>query len=322
MATAEYTRFRQELTRHNHSAAIALAEAELIKSPTPDHFWLTQLAVAQIAAGQYEAGLNSANQALSMAPGNSFALLARADALYALTRYDEAQNDYMEIEPDPRVQYRARKGTLNCLTRRELWEELRQQLAAWQWHDQSARHWRLTALTKLGQRDEAMAEAKAWLKDEPDAPAALWAMTEMEIEQDGLDTVLARFARLARIPSKPTIYGEIYATLCKRAGKLADAAEQYRKMAGASTNPRLQRKQAFALAKNGQETEAIPIMEEVLLADPGDMYMNSAYVAACRRAQMLDHAWRFYQELLARFPDEKRLHGYCRRVAQYLENTP
>ena len=82
-------------------------------------------------------------------------------------------------------------------------------------------------------------------------------LTGLEICRDGLDAVLARMARLAKIPSRPPVYKEIYASLFKRAGKPELALKQYEKMAHRSSGTSIHRKQAFALAKSGRDPEAI-----------------------------------------------------------------
>jgi len=219
---------------------------------------------------------------------------------------------------DRRVRARAQRGVLECLAQTGAWDTLLELLPEWMPGQKGAR-WRVQALSGLGRSEEALAACQEWLRRRPDNPQALWALTELEIARDGLDAVLTRMARLARIPSRPPIYGEIYASLCRRAGRAEEAVDQYAKLTAARPEPRLLRKQAFALAKSGQEATAIPMMEELLRLDARDVYVHSAYGAACARAGELERAWKFYEELVGQHPEHKGLYGYQRRIAKRIE---
>jgi tetratricopeptide (TPR) repeat protein len=175
------------------------------------------------------------------------------------------------------------------------------------------------ALTGLGRVDEAMALCREWLREAPDTPGGLWALVELEITREGLESVMARMRKVARIPSRPPVYREIYASLCRRAGQPEKAARIYERMVRETSNAKTQSKRAFALAKSGREAEAIPIMEELLRQDAANVYLHSAYAPACRRAGMLERAETFYVELLERYPEEKGLYGRLRNVRRQRE---
>jgi tetratricopeptide (TPR) repeat protein len=168
--------------------------------------------------------------------------------------------------------------------------------------------------------DAAIDICHQWLRDNPDNPQALWALTELEIRRDGFDAVLTRMGRLARIPSRPAVYKEIYASLCKRAGKPELALKQYEKIAHTATDPNIHRKKAFALAKSGREPEAIALMEELLRLNPKDFYVHSAYIPACRRVKQLDRAVEFYQRLLESHPTEKSIYGRLKKLKNEMES--
>jgi tetratricopeptide (TPR) repeat protein len=199
------------------------------------------------------------------------------------------------------------------------WTRILECLAEWNLPAATAVRWRVKAFIGLGMEDEALGACQEWLRSSPDNPQALWELTRLEVAREGLDAVRVRFGRLARIPSRPPVYREIYASLCRRAGKIEEAVGQYEKLTAAGGDVRIQRKQAFALAKAGQEMEAIPVMEELLRVDPRDFYLHSAYKAACRRVHDLERARRFYQELTISHPDEKALYGSLRRINRELE---
>ena len=175
------------------------------------------------------------------------------------------------------------------------------------------------ALEGQNRTDEAIDICHQWLKDNPDHPQALWALTALEIKRDGFDAVLTRMGRLARIPSRPTIYKEIYASLCKRAGKPELALKQYEKLGQTASDPNIHRKKAFALAKSGREPEAIELMEELMKLNPKDYYVHSAYIPACRRVKQLDRAMEFYQRLLESYPDEKSIYGRLKKLKNTME---
>jgi tetratricopeptide (TPR) repeat protein len=84
---------------------------------------------------------------------------------------------------------------------------------------------------------------------------------------------------------------------------------------------RVQKKQVFTMAKSGRENEAIPLLEEFLRDEPEDIYLNSSYIAACKRIGEAERAINFYQKLLSLFPDTKTLYGRIRTLYKHLEKT-
>ncbi|OGV78520.1 MAG: hypothetical protein A3K19_18035 [Lentisphaerae bacterium RIFOXYB12_FULL_65_16] len=323
MATEAYREFRELLSRRAYQEAVRLAEMECVRQGGRSEFWLTQQAVALIQARQYRKALEVADQALALAPLNLYALLARADARRGAGEFEPALADYEEVtrRDDPKTTPRAAAGALECLAALKRWDRVLEMLPVWG-ERVPAWRWRVKALGGLGRRTEAIAACEEWLRASPDLPDALWQLTELEIARDGLDPVLDRLGRLAKIPSRPPIYREIYASLCRRAGRTDLAVKTYDKLAAAAPDPRVLRQQAFALAKGGEEARAIPMMEELLRLAPDDMYLHSAYGAACDRAGRLEPALRFYEELLRLFPEHKGLYGRIKRISRKLRPDP
>jgi tetratricopeptide (TPR) repeat protein len=259
--------------------------------------------------------VEAADRALDLDPRSSYALLARAEALRGTGEVREALAAYQELlaRNDTRVEARAAKGALECLAELGEWQQILNVLPAWLPPSRGLR-WKIKALAGLGRSEEATEACREWLRVTPDHREALWQLTELEIQRDGLEAVRSRLGRLARIPSRPPIYGEIYASLCRRAGDEEKAQAQYAKLAAAAPDPRISRKQAFSLAKSGREHEAIPMMEELLRLNPTDRYLHSAYGAACERIGCLEQGLSFYQSLIAANPDHKTLYGPMNRI--------
>lgn len=319
MTTHQYREFRELLRQKAFSEATALAERMVLATGEQNGFWWTQLSLSMAGAGKHSQALDAADRALELQPGNGFALRARANTLRQAGRFEEALSSYEEAVADPRMRQRCRWGMFECLRRLKKWERILQLLSDWSMTEDDARPWRTAALAGLGRTQEAITECRNWLTESPDHPRALWLLIDLEIRLEGLENVRRRIGRLARIPSRPTVYGEIYASLCRRAGKSTDASRQYAKLADRTGDPYLRRKQAFAQAKSGQEKKAIPTMEELLRTAPKDMYVHKAYAAACRRVDELDRALAFYDELLELHPEEKTLHGRKRNVCKMKE---
>ncbi|MBW1698181.1 MAG: tetratricopeptide repeat protein [Deltaproteobacteria bacterium] len=295
--------------------------AELLyRHGNPDNpFWLTRQAAALSRSGDYTKAIKIATQALSLQPTNPYATLAVAEALYGLNRIKEALPYFMEIADNERLSFFARRGILNCLAALGDWNQMLHLLSRWELpHDISYR-WKVKALQSLNRMDEAISACREWLKISPDNPHGLWALTELEIKQEGIQPVLSRMGRLAKIPSRPPIYKEIYASLCRRTGKPELALEQYAKLTRGQANPKIYQKQAFALAKSGKELEAIPLMEELLRENPRDYYLHKAYIPACKRAGRLQQALRFYKELVMSNPEEKPLLGRIKMIQNLLK---
>jgi tetratricopeptide (TPR) repeat protein len=174
------------------------------------------------------------------------------------------------------------------------------------------------ALAGLGRTQDALARCRRRLEIQPHLPAAVWQLAELEVASDGLEAALERYRRMARIPSLPPVYREVHASLARRAGRTEEAIRAYDSI-GDSGGSRVQRQRAFTLAKSGRDSEAIPLLEELLRQDPRDRYLHSSYGAACRRAGEIERAINFYNALLGLHPEEKGIYGRLSRLRRALE---
>ena len=315
----EYDQYRNLLKQGQFLEAARFAEYQYRQGNPNSPFWLTRQAAALSRQGDYTRAFKIANQALSLQPTNPYAILAVAEALYGLKRIKEAVAYFKEISEEKKLSPFARKGILDCLAVEKDWHQMLHLLAQWEMPPDAAYRWKVKALEGLNRRDEAAATCREWLKISPDNPQALWTLTELEIQQEGIQPVLLRLGRLAKIPSRSSIYKEIYASICRRAGKPELALEQYAKLTRAEANSNIYRKQAFLLAKSGKELEAIPLMEELLKLNPRDFFVHKAFIPACGRVGQLERALAFYEELVASNLEEKPLFGRIRRIKGLLK---
>jgi len=310
----------QELLKHRRfREAASLAERESLAAGRIDPFWLTQQSVALSRAADHAAALAAAKRALAVEPSNPYAVAAAAEALLALDRTEESLAHYREALAFPKLVSRARRGVLECLQRLARWEEVLALLAEWAMPEDEAAPAKVKSLAALGRDDEAIDECQRWLKRSPDHPPALWALTDLEVKRDGLEAVLERLERTLRISSLPPVYREIYASLCRKAGWPEAALREYEKLEAQGAGPRVQKRQAFLLAKSGREREALPLLEELLRAEPGDIYLHASYEAACRRIGETERAVNFYTTLLGQHPEARGLYGRIRNLRRGLE---
>jgi tetratricopeptide (TPR) repeat protein len=317
--TDAYRQFSALMESGKYRDAAELAAQELAKGEGASAFWLTRKASALNRASDYEQAFVDSRAALAVEPSNPYAVLCAADALRGLQRPQEALGHYREIAAHAKVGGRARTGIFESLAGLGRWQELLDSLAT---APAEERHpWRAKALHALGKTEEAMRECRQWLAERPDHPPALWELSELEVASDGLEAIRARYERLARIPTLPPVYREIYASLCRRAGLPELALEEYQKIGGAGET-RVQKKQAFLLAKTGREQEAIPLLEELLTLDPKDIYLHSSYGAACARVNQIERAIEFYIRLMGTHPEEKGLYGRINRLKKKLAGRP
>ena len=318
--TDAYREFSALVGSRKYRQAAELAERELEKGEGASAFWLTCRASALNRASDYEQAFADSRRALAIEPSNPYAILCAADALRGLQRPQEALGHYREIATHAKVGGRARAGIFESLAVLGRWQELLDSLAAAP--AEVRRPWRVKALHAQGKTEEAMSECRQWLAARPDHPPALWELSELEVASDGLETVRTRYERLARIKTLPPIYREIYASLCRRAGLPELALEEYQKIGGTGEGTRVQKKQAFLMAKTGREQEAIPLLEELLTLDPKDIYLHSSYGAACARVNQIERAIEFYIRLMGIHPEEKGLYGRINRLKKKLEARP
>lgn len=298
--------------------AAGFAEQKYLEGNKNNPFWLTRQAAALIRSHEYKQALEVAKQALSLNSSNPYSIIAVADALQGLRRLDEAFRHYEALVEDPKLSFPAQKGMLFCLFEQKQWDRMLQFLNQWEMPTGSKFQWKVKALAGQKQLDEAIETCLQWLKVHPDLPQGLWALTDLEIQRDGIEPVLKKMGRLAKIDSRPAIYKEIYASLCRRAGKPELALKQYNKLTRSGADIKIQRQQAFTLKKSGKVSEAISMMEELLKLYPRDYHVHTSYVSACRQTRQLDRALKFYEELLEANPEEKTLYGRIRKIKNML----
>jgi tetratricopeptide (TPR) repeat protein len=314
-----YQEYRQLLTRGKHLEAARYAEQQFQSGSGSGEFWLTQQARALNRAGEHAAALEAGRGALNQAPDNLFAVAATADALLGLGRLEEALGHYEELLHSPRLVQQGQKGVLECLAGLKRWHQVLERLAAFSLSEEQSLPWRVKALSALGRDEEAMQSCRRWLELRPHYPPALWEASELDVRMNGLEAALEKAGRLARIPSLPQVYREIYASLCRRAGRPEEAVKAYETIAAQGEQSRIQKKKAFTLAKSGREEEALPLLEELLKNEPADRYLHSSYAAACRRIGELERAINFYDKLLTLHPEEHSLYGRIRGLKRRLE---
>jgi tetratricopeptide (TPR) repeat protein len=295
------------------------AQAQGGSQAASEAFWHTQESRALNRAGEHASALEAGRRALDLDPSNPFGVAATADALLALQRFSEALGHYEEILRSPRLAQHGRRGVLSALAGLKRWGEVLERLSSWNLPEEQSLPWRVKALGALGRAEEGLSACRRWLELRPHFPPALWEASELEVRTLGLEAALEKAGRLARIPSLPQVYREIYASLCRRAGRPEEAVRAYETIGAEGEQSRIQKKKAFTLAKSGREAEALPLLEELLKHEPADRYLHSSYAAACRRVGELDRALNFYNALLTLHPNEHSLYGRIKGIKRRLE---
>jgi len=316
--TISYAEYRELMKAARYDEALRLAEQAHLEGNPKNPFWLTRQAAACARAGRYQKSLKAAEEAFGLDSFNPYCILGLAEALKGLNRFEDALEYYETIGDDPKLTLSARQGILYCLSNLKRWEAMDQCLAQWELPQATELRYKVKALSGQKRVEEAIEACGRWLAIKPDNRQALWELTELEIERDGFEVVLAKMGRLAKISSRSPVYKEIYASLCRRTGKHALAIKQYQKISQIASDPKVLSKQAFAMAKSGQESEAIPLLEELLQHTPGDLYLHSSYLGTCGRVYQLERALQFYENLIELHPQEKSLYGRIRKLKKRL----
>ncbi len=314
-----YNDFQELMKQGRFSDAAAYAERESLQEAGSGTFWLTQQARALVRIPDYPRALEIARKALEIEPDSAYAVSAAADALGGLQRFEEALQHYEELLREPRLIRKGRKGILSCLAAMKEWETLLERLSGWSLPEKESLPWRIKGSAGLGRIDDALKATSRLLELSPHDRSALWERTELEIRKAGLDEAIRKMGRMSRIPSLPPVYREIYASLLRREGREEEAIGVYDSITAQGGEPRIQKKQVFTMAKSGREKEAIPLLEEFLRNEPEDIYLNSSYVAACKRIGEAERGINFYQKLLGLFPQAKSLYGRIRSLHKHLE---
>ena len=314
----EYNKYNELRKKGRYTEAAHFAELQYLEGNRNNPFWLTRQAAALNQTREYKKALHVAKQALSLKSSNPYSMLATADALSGLKRTDEALRYYEEIIGDPKIRFSAQKGILFCLAAKKEWDKMLRLIGKWEMPKDSVFEWKVKAFAGQKRWDEAIEICGQWLAVQPDFPQALWALTNLEIQRDGLESVLKKMGRLAKIPSRPPVYKEIYASLCKKAGNPELALKQYEKLTRTGSDIWNQRQQAFALKKSGKLSEAIPMMEELLKLDPKDYFIHTSYVSACKKFRQIERVLKFYEELVELNPEETTLYGRIKNIKNIL----
>lgn len=311
--------FSALMKQRRFAECAAFADRLVVESGGHSVFWLTRLSASYSLVGNHAEALAAAGRARALDPDDPWVLLAYGEALFRKGSFTEAYPFLADAAANERTAQRARRYALECLVRTRQWASLLEHLSRWELNAEQRPPWRAKALAGLGQVDEALEECRLWLEASPDNRDALWVQAELQITREGLDAVIATMSRLAKIPGKPPVYGEIYAALCRRGGRASEALRQYQRMLGKQNTPALQRKKVFALAKAGQESDSLPLFEELLRSAPADLYLNNGYIGAASRSNNLERCWTFYHELSALHPEEKTILGRLRKVRTAME---
>lgn len=316
-----YEKFKELLSARRFTEATDLAEKEMLSSPASQVFWMNQQIIVFMRCGKHKIAADIADRALALEPQNPYSLILRSDAYFHLRSIDKAMTGYEEATRYFKVVNRARKGILECLVVLCEWQRILSCIAQWDLPQSDTIQYKINALTNLQQIDDAIVLCEEWLRQSPSTKQALWLLVKLEIARDGLEQVRFKYERIAKIPSKAPIYGEIYASLCRKAGKADKALTQYEIMERKGQDLSISRQKAFTLAKTGHEQVAIPLLEELLRINPADIYLHRSYASANKRIDTLERAWKFYNELLSLFPNEKTLFGRIKKIQKQLE-TP
>lgn len=309
------------LLERRFKEAASFAELQVYSSGESSTFWLNQQAIALLKWGRYKEAASVAERALTQDPKGYYSLLIRSEAQLKQGAATEALAGFQEAATYQSVKRRARKGIVESLLVLRRFDDTLGMLNGWDGDPLESFPYRVKALSGTGRDLDAMAACREWLLSSPDNRQALWLLCELECRVDGFDVTLAKYEKMAKIPSRPPIYGELCAMLYRKSGNIDGAIGQYNRLAGTSGDPSIARRKIFALAKNGREAEALPLLEELLRADPADQYAHNAYVAAARRMRYLDSVWKFYHELLGRFPDQKHLYGRLKKLGKDIETA-
>ncbi len=312
--TAAFQKYAQLIARKDWGAALLVAEAESVKKADRDVFWLTRQIGMMIRMERLPQAQVLVTQAFALAPQDRFLILAQADIYSRSGKWHDALQYYTEILKDEKLGDRAKKGYLKCLLECQKWAEILSFLGESPLPLPFVIQIQSKALCALDRKEEAIDLCKECLKISPDHPEALWVLTHLEVEQDGIDAALLRLSKIARIPSRPAIYREIYAYFCKENGQPELAASLYEALLAESADPRIFKKQAFLLAKSGEEAKSIPMFEEVLRSTPWDKFVCAAYTAACQRTDEENRATQFYEDLLKQHPEQKWIYGHLKKL--------
>jgi len=323
MQSPSFVQFKDLLRRRAWDDAVSLARREADSGGPGEAFWYTQQAVALNRKKSWNEAQAAAEKSLTLKPHNPWALLALGDALLGRRRLKEAIEVLEEAaaDRDERAAQRARERLCEALARTKQWERLRSCAAGGQLPPSRRIRFQAMAASGLGHHREAVGLCREALSGEPDNKEILWLMTEAEIAIEGLEPVRVRMGRLARIPSRPPIYGRIYASLCRRAGVHDDAIRQYESLRTREGGADATQKKAFLLAKSGKEKEAIPLLEELIRSDIANFVQHNAYIGACARAAELHRAEAFYTELQSLHPEHRPLYGRLRDVRKRMERS-
>lgn len=314
MNRPSYQEFQQLMKRGNFKEAAEYAERGYLQGGPANPFWLNMKTKALIRAKRFADALTVSKEAFGRQPNNPYCIRSMGEALKAAGRCNEAVDYFEALLPSPKFSDFAKEAILDCLLKTEQWNRIIEYIDAWRLPAPVQLEWKAKILSQRKQIPEAIETCAAWLKLRPDDPKALWFLVDLEIQKDGLQSVLMKIERISKIPSRPPIYKEIYASLLRRTGKEDQAVKAYEDLSGSGCDPRILKKQAFSLARSGNENEAIPLLEELLTRDPEDIYLNASYGAALRRKGRLERGLEFYARLIADNPHALKLQEHVQKI--------
>lgn len=306
----------------DYARAIALFE-EAIETQGETPFLLSHLGHCFFLAGDLVQARHLLEESIRRDPRNSFAMsfLARvAEKEGNAKEQIELLSEAVSISGDD---VHARVALLWALVKAG---KAKKAVAHAEWlvgkasENQAALKAAAVAFRRAGQNDDANGALKKMLALDPNEGFALKELLDLSGDRDA--EKLSEIERLLKLPAN-RMNRELMCMrvkLLEGAGDIARAVDAAKEAAESFPDDR-RVKMALALifARAGRPRDSLPLLSDLIRADPGDFYLHNSFAGAAEKGRFLEDAYAFYTELIRESPLDKKLFGWRRRIQRMLE---
>lgn len=302
--------------------ALALLE-EILAQTSPSSLLLNNVGLCRVSLGEVEAAREAYAEALRLEPDNVYSYGYMAEAQRRLGRWKEAAELYEEaMVRSP--------GDAYCLCQAaQCYQKLGKQERALELVrlalEQSPKAERVltgagNVLRAAGCNEEALKCYRQALEVNPESRFALRQVIAMGRQSKGDEHLAKEIESLRRIPTRaknPYLY-ELLGDIRSAQGEVREAVAEYEAAFERDrSNVYLLKRLAFALAKTEKIDRAYELFKEALMKSPADFYLNQSFLSAAKKLHQEEDAHEFYQRLLRRYPNERRIYGRLRKLAKW-----
>ncbi|MBU0702040.1 tetratricopeptide repeat protein [bacterium] len=297
---------------------------ELIDEQPQDDYLLSNLGHLYFKMNNYENSLIMIERACNIKKQGEFVLKLKADVLMRLGRVDEAENILVEMLSRG-FNLDVIKRLIKCLIEQKRFGDALNQINRALQVVEYDRDMEIThgeVLVKLDKFDDASDCFKRIISHNPSDEFAYLRLIMIKLEHKSHEEVVEELRGILKIPSRSAnaYLHDLLARAYKETKRYEDALREYQESLRLKPDNLFTRKQlGFCYARMKDYDGVINTLSCCLLNDPDDIYVRNSLFSAYRQTKRLKDMEELIAELIAKYPDNKKLFGIMRKLKKELK---